>query len=728
MTSSPRPPTGIRLTHLEGDPADGVDEVLEALEVDHRPVVDLQAGDALDRHDRGVHAGVLRLAEELGVVARPGADAVEVAALAVEAVAGTARPSPSPSANGKFGHVARQPDQHGPAGLGVDAGDRHRVRSQPPAAGAGVAAEQQHVVAAVVGAGRRSPSPNIVIMKSRWTPTRWAPKSSDARDGQAEDAVEADHGETLALLQAERLAEPPGVHEQRGPADREPPSGPAAAGPAAAVFGGQPRRRSRARSAARRPGVTSADEQRPNQIRRAIRPTRLLPATSWAEPGSSSVISIRVTARRNRTRAARSALAARGRWSWSSSNPGEGRAASRCLSCWGSAVSASITSHTRHRGRDAPRPGANPPPRYRLGHERRSPGRRRPRGGDARVRLALRRRAGRAGPTRTVTAADAERRLRPTPTPPACCPRCRGRTAPGLPPPPASDPAPGSPARRSTGPRPDPAPRPGRRGRRRRLGALGRPGPAGLGGVPGRRAARGPGPRSARSTPSRPASGPPSSRARRTSSSAATPVRACSKAERQELGTGNAAGQRTDTIMLLHTGVGAQPADVDPPRLAGRDPRARRAPRSTPPSRTAVPSCWCSTIEDNTGIRIDHYVEIGFGGFVGVVDAVGGIEICPTTDMKDPLANLDIKKGCQQADGVTALGYARSRHSDPQYGDITRAEHQREVVSAVGDEVVSPWSVLNPVRYFRRQHRRRRVADGRRGHRAVRHGAVRARR
>jgi LCP family protein required for cell wall assembly len=113
------------------------------------------------------------------------------------------------------------------------------------------------------------------------------------------------------------------------------------------------------------------------------------------------------------------------------------------------------------------------------------------------------------------------------------------------------------------------------------------------------------------------------------------------------------------------------------------------------------PKLLVQTIEDNTGIRIDHYVEIGFGGFVGVVDAVGGIEICPTRNMKDPLANLDIKKGCQQADGVTALGYARSRHTDPRYGDITRAQHQREVVSAVGTKAVSPWSILNPVRYYR---------------------------
>ena len=69
-------------------------------------------------------------------------------------------------------------------------------------------------------------------------------------------------------------------------------------------------------------------------------------------------------------------------------------------------------------------------------------------------------------------------------------------------------------------------------------------------------------------------------------------------------------------------------------------------------------------------------------------------------DLVDRRANLNIKKGCQHVDGITALGYARSRHTSG-IGDIDRAKHQREVVSAIGDEVKSPWTVLNPVRYWR---------------------------
>lgn len=170
--------------------------------------------------------------------------------------------------------------------------------------------------------------------------------------------------------------------------------------------------------------------------------------------------------------------------------------------------------------------------------------------------------------------------------------------------------------------------------------------------------------------------------------------------EQEELGTGpDDVGQRTDTIMLLHTGSGPNMLMSIP-----RDSRVAIPGRGT--SKINAAFAWggapllVETVEQNTGIRVDHYVEIGFGGLVKMVDAVGGIEICPTQRMKDPQANLDIKKGCQEADGPTALGYARSRKTYKALGDVDRARAQREVVSAIGREALSPWTVVNPVRYW----------------------------
>ena len=173
-----------------------------------------------------------------------------------------------------------------------------------------------------------------------------------------------------------------------------------------------------------------------------------------------------------------------------------------------------------------------------------------------------------------------------------------------------------------------------------------------------------------------------------------------SKEQRKELGTGNAAGQRTDTIMLLHTGDGPNLL-MSVPRDSLVDVPGHGTTKINAAYAYGGPKLLVRTIEANTGIRVDDYVEIGLGGLAGVVDAVGGITICPTFDMDDKLANLHIKKGCQEADGQTALGYARSRHTDPRYGDITRVKHQREVVAAVGSKVFSPWTFINPVRYWR---------------------------
>jgi LCP family protein required for cell wall assembly len=174
-----------------------------------------------------------------------------------------------------------------------------------------------------------------------------------------------------------------------------------------------------------------------------------------------------------------------------------------------------------------------------------------------------------------------------------------------------------------------------------------------------------------------------------------------SKAENKRLGTGGVGdvGQRTDTIMLLHTGDGPSML-LSIPRDSIVDIPGHGSSKINAAFAIGGPKLLVKTIEQNTGVRVDHYVEIGFGGFVNSVDAVGGITICPTQRMNDRRANLKIKKGCQEVDGVTALGYARSRHVS-QYGDLDRARHQREVVSAIGHEVISPWTFINPVRYFR---------------------------
>ncbi|MEO5665868.1 MAG: LCP family protein [Nocardioides sp.] len=169
-------------------------------------------------------------------------------------------------------------------------------------------------------------------------------------------------------------------------------------------------------------------------------------------------------------------------------------------------------------------------------------------------------------------------------------------------------------------------------------------------------------------------------------------------AQQKALGTGPRGGTNTDTIIVLHTGSGADTRMSIP-----RDTLAEVPGHGTQMINAAFAlgkaPLLVASVEQLTGIHIDHYVELGFGSVINTVDALGGIEICPKTDMDDPKARLDIKKGCQEVDGETALAYSRSRYVSA-LSDLDRVGRQGEVISALGAEAKSPWTFLNPVRYF----------------------------
>jgi hypothetical protein len=106
------------------------------------------------------------------------------------------------------------------------------------------------------------------------------------------------------------------------------------------------------------------------------------------------------------------------------------------------------------------------------------------------------------------------------------------------------------------------------------------------------------------------------------------------------------------------------------------------------------------TIEQNTGVAIDDYVQIGLGGFAGMVDALGGIDVCLDEAIQDDKAHIDLPAGCQTLNGPDALGYARARYFDPR-GDIGRVERQQEVLGAIAAKTVSPGTLLNPFKLTR---------------------------
>jgi LCP family protein required for cell wall assembly len=173
-----------------------------------------------------------------------------------------------------------------------------------------------------------------------------------------------------------------------------------------------------------------------------------------------------------------------------------------------------------------------------------------------------------------------------------------------------------------------------------------------------------------------------------------------SAAEKKKLGTGSSAGQRTDTIMLLHVPESGPTVLISIPRdsyvaIPGHGKNKINAAFSF-----GGPKLLIQTIEGVTGLHVDHYVEIGFGGFASIIDSVGGVKMCLPKAMKDQKAHINLPKGCQNLNGTNALGYVRARYSDP-LGDLGRVQRQREMIGAVAAKTVSVKTFLNPVRYYK---------------------------
>ncbi|MDO5068033.1 MAG: LCP family protein [Propionibacteriaceae bacterium] len=170
--------------------------------------------------------------------------------------------------------------------------------------------------------------------------------------------------------------------------------------------------------------------------------------------------------------------------------------------------------------------------------------------------------------------------------------------------------------------------------------------------------------------------------------------------QRGELGTGDTDGRRTDTMILLHLPKKGEPAMISLPRDSWvKVPGKGEAKLNAAYAWGGAP-LLVQTIEQNTGIRIDGYLEIGFLGVVEAVNAVGGIEVCPKEPIQDQDSHLDLPAGCQTLDGKTALGYVRMRKADPT-GDLGRMARQREVIGKVAKKALHPLSVLNPVTYWK---------------------------
>jgi len=150
----------------------------------------------------------------------------------------------------------------------------------------------------------------------------------------------------------------------------------------------------------------------------------------------------------------------------------------------------------------------------------------------------------------------------------------------------------------------------------------------------------------------------------------------------------------SDSIMLLHMGSG-RPVLISIPRDSYVNIPGHGWNKMNAALAYGGASLLIQTVQNVTGLKIDHYMGIGFGGLVAVVNKIGGVPICLKTALSDSYSGVHLSAGCHNLTGNQALAFVRDRHSFATQ-DLQRIQDQRAFLSALLKKATSPGVYLNP--------------------------------
>lgn len=172
-----------------------------------------------------------------------------------------------------------------------------------------------------------------------------------------------------------------------------------------------------------------------------------------------------------------------------------------------------------------------------------------------------------------------------------------------------------------------------------------------------------------------------------------------SAAEQERLHTGSTGGWSSDAVMLLHIPAVGTPTLVSIPRdsfipIVGYDRLKLKAAYAI-----GGPQLLTATVEQDTGVDVTDYVEVGIGGVAGATDALGGVVLCPERDYEDADSGLSVRAGCQRMGSAKAVAYVRMRKADPR-DDLGRVERQQEFLHAAMRQTASPTLWAAPWRAY----------------------------
>ncbi|MYW01641.1 LCP family protein, partial [Streptomyces sp. SID3343] len=181
------------------------------------------------------------------------------------------------------------------------------------------------------------------------------------------------------------------------------------------------------------------------------------------------------------------------------------------------------------------------------------------------------------------------------------------------------------------------------------------------------------------------------------------------------LGGGGDIGERSDTMLFVHLTsdrrravVMSIPRDllVDIPSCVTKDgtrSEARRRVMFNSAFEVGGAACTRNTVEKVTDMRVDHHIIIDFAGFKGMVDAVGGVEICLPGNVQDRQGHISLSAGRRKVDGREALDYVRFRHDNAVGGDgsdLGRIRRQQAFMASLARQIRSSDTLTSPTKLF----------------------------
>jgi LCP family protein required for cell wall assembly len=167
------------------------------------------------------------------------------------------------------------------------------------------------------------------------------------------------------------------------------------------------------------------------------------------------------------------------------------------------------------------------------------------------------------------------------------------------------------------------------------------------------------------------------------------------------LHVGNDVSTNSDTLMLIHVSADRSHVTVvSMPRDSWVNIPGHGMNKINAAYGLGGPKLVVQTVEADTGLTVNDFIQVNFLGFVKVIDALGGVNICLPFAVDDPYSGLHLTAGTHHVGGITALEYARDRHSFAT-SDLARIQDQQRLLSSMLNEAISSGTLANPVRLSR---------------------------